>query len=131
MPVATALTACGIETRWHIFTKDFAITVATALTACGIETQINIIKKQLKYKLQQRLPLAVLKLEMSYIWKLIHLKLQQRLPLAVLKRHQTNSRNSSRSVATALTACGIETIHIFYLTHHNNQSCNSAYRLRY
>ena len=37
--VATALTACGIETRQAIINDDLGMFVATALTACGIETQ--------------------------------------------------------------------------------------------
>ena len=37
--VATALTACGIETSMPAtLTVLFTVTVATALTACGIET---------------------------------------------------------------------------------------------
>ena len=42
MQVATALTACGIETRLlHHMVKNL-IVVATALTACGIETSRNL-----------------------------------------------------------------------------------------
>ena len=36
--VATALTACGIETMPSSDTPLLNLTVATALTACGIET---------------------------------------------------------------------------------------------
>ena len=36
--VATALTACGIETTPNANLTPFSATVATALTACGIET---------------------------------------------------------------------------------------------
>ena len=36
--VATALTACGIETKTLNKVNTIAGTVATALTACGIET---------------------------------------------------------------------------------------------
>ena len=36
--VATALTACGIETEALAFVINNRILVATALTACGIET---------------------------------------------------------------------------------------------
>ena len=38
--VATALTACGIETRNNEVHIEFIQNVATALTACGIETQL-------------------------------------------------------------------------------------------
>ena len=36
--VATALTACGIETWTFLAGANFFSDVATALTACGIET---------------------------------------------------------------------------------------------
>ena len=39
--VATALTACGIETYFYAIRFGVAYTVATALTACGIETLIS------------------------------------------------------------------------------------------
>ena len=38
MKVATALTACGIETNIDKVVKAIIYFVATALTACGIET---------------------------------------------------------------------------------------------
>ena len=39
LPVATVLTACGIETNYSIFRPEKIILfVATVLTACGIET---------------------------------------------------------------------------------------------
>ena len=44
--VATALTACGIETFKYI-KKHIGLKVATALTACGIET----IQRQRVYRL--------------------------------------------------------------------------------
>ena len=84
--VATALTACGIETKeeWQtitfteplqqrlplavlklriFFDKGVFYNVATALTACGIETRTKWgqIKLLSGIALQQRLPLAVLK----------------------------------------------------------------------
>ena len=57
-------------------------------------------------------------------------KLQQRLPLAVLKRSSYGHHCEDQLVATALTACGIETVrsHGFCGL---ISSCNSAYRLRY
>ena len=85
--VATALTACGIETKSCYFPHLLVFGgVATALTACGIET----VKKQTLYSC---------------------VKLQRRLPLAVLKRHKIFKRETVFFclVATALTACGIET----------------------
>ena len=40
--VATALTACGIETQlYRVFGMPYQWMVATALTACGIETMVN------------------------------------------------------------------------------------------
>ena len=41
--VATALTACGIETLRHYSPYRHKIDVATALTACGIETRKPIL----------------------------------------------------------------------------------------
>ena len=83
--VATALTACGIETLAQI--KAFmAECVATALTACGIETPVDIIVCVYDCGLQQRLPLAVLKLKGYRYSHSISIRLQQRLPLAVLKQ---------------------------------------------
>ena len=84
--VATALTACGIETKLILVLYTLLLLVATALTACGIETlSFNSIISSSPL-LQQRLPLAVLKL-LSPI----------------------TPQRSTDSVATALTACGIET----------------------
>ena len=63
--------------------------VATALTACGIETPIDENNEFItgNIKLQRRLPLAVLKrlLYQTCILASVCL-LQRRLPLAVLKR---------------------------------------------
>ena len=61
--VATALTACGIET-FSIFkiNPKYLLKVATALTACGIETiQYYVLHHRMNEALQQHLPLAVLK----------------------------------------------------------------------
>ena len=58
--------------------------------------------------------------------------LQQRLPLAVLKRYSITAHTDVRlTVATALTACGIETQKHFLVRVKSNGGCNSAYRLRY
>ena len=50
--VATALTACGIETAQEgdiDAYKTFELLVATALTACGIETLLNTVFYELFY----------------------------------------------------------------------------------
>ena len=62
--VATALTACGIETDGGKGIREIMHMVATALTACGIETHMRPSSKDKNSdaSLQQRLPLAVLKL---------------------------------------------------------------------
>ena len=60
--------------------------VATALTACGIETYRFYLRVTIQCLLQQRLPLAVLKRFVTFASSEDSLKsLQQRLPLAVLK----------------------------------------------
>ena len=111
--VATVLTACGIETTSYILVLFSKIdSVATVLTACGIETLDNTGSKSLKSSLQQCLPLAVLKQRYTpNIWS-ISPTLQQCLPLAVLKLtlKQVVKANMYLSVATVLTACGIETM---------------------
>ena len=89
--------------------------VATALTTCGIETSAETSSALIsRIKLQQRLPLAVLKHIISSSNINIILTLQQHLPLAVLKRHCDSGVFNSFYciVATALTACGIETFAI-------------------
>ena len=64
--------------------------VATALTACGIET-INQRINPLHFKLQRRLPLAVLKLScFAGLLDAFLGMLQRRLPLAVLKPHASD-----------------------------------------
>ena len=62
-------------------------------------------------ELQQYLPLAVLKQMKFYNPEQVFiLKLQQYLPLAVLKpKHMSLTMDFLKSVATVLTACGIET----------------------
>ena len=59
--VATALTACGIETGVSEDGVKLAYGVATALTACGIETLALGVVLGRNALLQRRLPLAVLK----------------------------------------------------------------------
>ena len=61
--------------------------------------------------LQQYLPLAVLKLEATCFVTFSVFMLQQYLPLAVLKQREIIASNLPRfdTVATVLTACGIET----------------------
>ena len=96
--VATAPTACGIETmQQRALAALNQYNVATAPTACGIETlpPLVLLHHFLNGKLQQHLPLAVLK------------------PDAVVKFHDIGC------VATAPTACGIETPY-FFLSSANN-----------
>ena len=84
-------------------------------------------------KLQQYLPLAVLKPigEDSYCATFPN-RLQQYLPLAVLKRFLRWARLAHQSVATVLTACGIETgDDEAHRMDEDFVSCNSTYRLRY
>ena len=66
-------------------------------------------------ELQQHLPLAVLKLKEGSPAICSAAKLQQHLPLAVLKPSKNGSFQivqefATSPVATALTACGIETL---------------------
>ena len=42
IPVATVLTACGIETNKYSLAKEAGFMVATVLTACGIETRPSL-----------------------------------------------------------------------------------------
>ena len=66
---------------------SLSIDVATALTACGIETfRVSMFKQRPAHELQQRLPLAVLKQTKVTGEYSTTRELQQRLPLAVLKR---------------------------------------------
>ena len=85
--VATARTACGIETSIRdllVYTKSSS--VATARTACGIETLKKLAPAKSVQKLQQRVPLAVLKQFTNSTIKFVNEPtLQQRVPLAVLK----------------------------------------------
>ena len=87
MPVATVLTACGIETNIAHSIPVPPKEVATVLTACGIETSVFVRVQHASFALQQYLPLAVLKLK----------------TLCKTKHFLHNV------VATVLTACGIET----------------------
>ena len=106
--VATALTACGIETHHLQFQYQYYSHVATALTACGIETSGRSPETLNNTKL-----------------------LQQHLPLAVLKLLQyCRSATVIYTVATVLTACGIETPSLLHYRW-SNLRCNSTYRLRY
>ena len=86
--VATAPTACGIETS-VLFGQILHLVVATAPTACGIETVVRTRVGTIYSRLQQHLPLAVLK-PLS--------------PLALV--------TLPNLVATAPTACGIETVYL-------------------
>ena len=130
--VATALTVYGIETHHLQFQYQYYSHVATALTACGIETpSFSAILGWNFLRLQQHLSLAVLKPE-SFFQKVIQFNmLQQHLPLAVLKLLQyCRSATVIYTVATVLTACGIETPSLLHYRW-SNLRCNSTYRLRY
>ena len=155
--VATALTACGIETisllkrvvmfiymlqqrlplavlkqAYALALTIFDCHVATALTACGIETLLRQAGDTKHYVLlQQRLPLAVLKPSYLLYCEMSSDMLQQRLPLAVLKLIAISRAEALlQVVATALTACGIETSYVGQGCNAVAR-CNSAYRLRY
>ena len=99
--------------------------------------------------LQQHLPLAVLKLQPPLFLQTGSIVLQQHLPLAVLKLLRFGDDDYSLIfVATAPTACGIETTDMSRLTNdlpnqlqqhlplavlkrYDTTDCNSTYRLRY
>ena len=108
------------------------------------------------YELQQYLPFTVLKLISNIVCCTYYmLRLQQYLLLAVLKLSYIPIKAVFVVVATVLTACGIETCGMFYLTCHDDHvatylplavlklkrhlldllihyfSCNSTYCLRY
>ena len=115
--VATALTACGIETQYYIHISTtyhmYYWIVATALTACGIETH-SITSHYLARKLFVATALTACGIETAELYSLtmakINCTLQQHLPLAVLKLLWVHcTYGSLYKVATALTACGIET----------------------
>ena len=107
--VATAPTACGIETRFPCSSAGEMLKVATAPTACGIETCGGSDYDTDSYVLQQHLPLAVLKPTIK-----------------------GSIEVGAPQVATAPTACGIETlIATTYYTPNYWDCCNSTYRLRY
>ena len=133
--VATALTACGIETVQPTRNQN------TRKVSCNSTYRLRywnwVLKKRRKKlmnELQQHLPLAVLKLtltetflfpgniscnstyrlrywNLNYISYIYHFRsLQQHLPLAVLKLILPHIKTKQMpTVATALTACGIET----------------------
>ena len=69
-----------------VFRTNDGRLVATAPTACGIETfTFDVLHIEIIFELQQHLPLAVLKLTVSFVATLTFFMLQQHLPLAVLK----------------------------------------------
>ena len=86
--VATAPTACGIETITFVCGRELDAAVATAPTACGIETCGKVRIGRKSFLLQQHLPLAVLK--------------PKDISLNIMIQFLDK-------VATAPTACGIET----------------------
>ena len=106
--------------------------VATVLTACGIETHCMMDAIIKHFVLQQYLPLAVLKLVYPIRANIPAILLQQYLPLAVLKHALGSSKRilNLSPVATVLTACGIETADMIFNISFVDR-CNSTYRLRY
>ena len=115
----------------HINTGFLDPAVATALTACGIETSALISRIKFNVLLQQRLPLAVLKLYYTT------LNSQLTSVATALTACGIETVNIKRllvkflDVATALTACGIETFNEGGIAFDASSCCNSAYRLRY
>ena len=109
--VATVLTACGIETGTIRPITPEIVRVATVLTACGIETiansptAINFFSCNSTYRLRYWNAVII------YSSPSNSCVLQQYLPLAVLKRNCSILNNTVliSTVATVLTACGIET----------------------
>ena len=106
--VATALTVYGIETFDLCSQLEPAAHVATALTVYGIETSLQLKREARHIWLQQHLPFTVLK-PTSRSTKYINfsLELQQHLPFTVLKLETEEEEV------------------------HQEDSCNSTYRLRY
>ena len=113
--VATALTACGIETAWvRGHSRSHIMLLQQHLPLAVLKQSITVFLAQAGNTLQQHLPLAVLKLGYPWtIWYFVML-LQQHLPLAVLKQTFSRHKRFFIYVATALTACGIETKRRFY-----------------
>ena len=107
--VATALTACGIETFWVWQYDTVPLFVATALTACGIETGQNSETRG-SNSIAVATALTACGIE---------------------TRPYLHNGPRLHQVATALTACGIETQNKVFFMHILFLSCNSTYRLRY
>ena len=130
--VATALTACGIETTAFLFGSNANGWLQQHLPLAVLKLDLHYENDGKSVKLQQHLPLAVLKPETSRSPSVVLITLQQHLPLAVLKPFSVkNSSTILLFVATALTACGIETRTRTNDIFENGLSCNSTYRLRY
>ena len=84
--------------------------VATALTACGIETCPVRLLRLATLLLQRRLPLAVLKLCLRIILPIVPRHVATALTACGIETYKyTPDGPPGRVVATALTACGIET----------------------
>ena len=95
-------------------TKISVLRVATALTACGIETKVCKCSLVPNAMLQRRLPLAVLKHTGP------HRPLESQVVATALTAcgietlaHPSKLLITNISVATALTACGIETFNFY------------------
>ena len=85
--------------------------VATALTACGIETSKRILYCNKTWSLQQHLPLAVLKRINHDDFPPCY-KVATALTACGIETNTPLKTCSALKVATALTACGIETLDI-------------------
>ena len=114
--------------------KSDAVVVATALTACGIETKNSHvhISPHIPPPLQQHLPLAVLKRSRFNVFTVtIFFELQQHLPLAVLKLSDNNSESMmsprlQQHLPLAVLKLEARSKGLIF-----KPSCNGAYRLRY
>ena len=98
------------HSKWA--TIEFAnSSVATALTACGIETNTSYFELSQDNRLQQHLPLAVLKHAPERTIFLRTVLVATALTACGIETNEyvPNSNIRKSIVATALTACGIET----------------------
>ena len=99
-------------------------TVATVLTACGMRRGVRESREQSVDEVRTSLVPDYKEGKTKRMeWKY--------LLFTVLKRFQSILNEDFSYVATALTACGIETLPLLYDVHKPLMRCNSTYRLRY
>ena len=99
-------------------------TVATVLTACGMRRGVRESREQSDDEVRTSLVPDYKEGKTKRMeWKY--------LLFTVLKRFQSILNEDFSYVATALTACGIETLPLLYDVHKPLIRCNSTYRLRY